>query len=55
LIPDKVKPKAEQGMPGAFMEEKQPVVVEQTEEEADRTCNCCVKGRTCLSRHPVPC
>jgi next-to-BRCA1 protein 1 len=43
LIPDKVKPKAEQGMPGAFMEEKQPVVVEQTEEEADRTCNCCVK------------
>lgn len=40
------QPKAEQGMPGAFMEEKQPVAVEQPEEEeeADRTCNCCVKG-----------
>jgi next-to-BRCA1 protein 1 len=36
---------AGQGMPGAFMEEKQPVACPPPQEEPDRTCNCCVKGR----------
>lgn len=43
-----VEPQAEQEMPGAFTEEKQPVepVVEPTKsEEPTRTCNCCVQGK----------
>jgi next-to-BRCA1 protein 1 len=42
----KAKSVADQGMPGAFMEEKQPVVIDLTAEEPDRTCNCCVKGKS---------
>lgn len=42
------KAQAEQEMPGAFTEEKQPVpeVPEKQEaEEPTRTCNCCVQGK----------
>lgn len=47
------KPKlAEPEMPGAFTDEKQPVVLEQ--EEPTRTCNCCVKGELFISCIPTP-
>lgn len=47
---ERVGPKAEAGqeMPGAFTEEKQPVVEVAEKKEAEeptRTCNCCVQGR----------
>ncbi|KAF2865292.1 hypothetical protein BDV95DRAFT_612872 [Massariosphaeria phaeospora] len=38
----KTKPETEQEMPGAFTDEKQPVVVAE-QEEPTRTCNSCVK------------
>lgn len=45
----KLKPEAEQEMPGAFTEEKQPIVEPVHEEpphgEPTRTCNCCVQGK----------
>ncbi|KAF2114634.1 hypothetical protein BDV96DRAFT_600592 [Lophiotrema nucula] len=37
----KTKPQSEKEMPGAFTDEKQPIVYEA--EEPTRTCNCCVK------------
>ncbi|KAJ4304655.1 hypothetical protein N0V90_000181 [Kalmusia sp. IMI 367209] len=48
----KAKAQAEQEMPGAFTEEKQPapeVVEKQEAEEPTRTCNCCVQGKSLAS------
>lgn len=44
-VAPKSEVKANQEMPGAFMEEKQTVVTDHTTEEPIRTCNCCVKGK----------
>jgi next-to-BRCA1 protein 1 len=40
----RAKQTSTEGMPGAFMEEKQPAPSPPPPEEPDRTCNCCVKG-----------
>lgn len=45
----KPQPVAEQEMPGAFTEEKQPVVELAPEHEPTRTCNCCVQGKPSIS------
>lgn len=50
----KGKTQPEQEMPGAFTEEKQPVVAvaeKQEAEEPTRTCNCCVQGKTMHTKH----
>jgi len=42
-VAPKVQQQTQNGMPGAFMDEKQPVVADVPAEGPDRTCNCCVR------------